>query len=61
MQEIPKLGLDSGQGKKLEEKKAKEKRSHVTMSELRHRPDGKLERSLETKAETGSQHQVKFK
>lgn len=59
MQEIPKLGLDPGQGEKLAGKYAKEKRYHMTMLKLS--PDGKLERSLETKAETGSQHQVKFK
>lgn len=59
MQEIPKPGLDPGQGEKMIGKHAKEKRYHTTMLKLS--PAGKLERSLETKAETGSRHQVKFK
>lgn len=54
MQETPKHGLgqekETGRKKK---KKAGERRSHMTVLELRYGPDGKLERSLETGGGTG--------
>lgn len=68
MREIPTHDLDPGfpAGKKPSGKKKKKflkgkERSHVTVIEPRYSPEGKLERPLKTKAETGSLHRVKFK
>ena len=59
MQEIPKLGLDPDQGGETGREICKGEKTTHDYAKLN--PNGKLKRSLETKAETASQHQVKFK
>lgn len=61
MQEVQKPGLGPGQGKHWAEKKDPGEKISLTTFELRNSPNGKLEKSLGTRAETGYFHRVKFK